>query len=79
MTEDQLRKVLVNARKTKSFSQEKVADLTKTGITRQYYGMIENCERRPSVELAKSIGSVLGIDWTLFFEVEGNKKFPKAN
>lgn len=37
------------------------------GITQQMYWMIENGERRPSVETAKKIAAVLGFDWTLFY------------
>ena len=40
------------------------------GITQQMYWMIENGERRPSVETAKKIAAVLGFDWTRFFEDE---------
>ncbi|UZH08040.1 helix-turn-helix transcriptional regulator [Heyndrickxia coagulans] len=43
-------------------------------MTRQYYGMIENGERRPSVEVAKAIAKVLKIKWTIFFEINSNQK-----
>jgi len=36
------------------------------GIKRQYYDMIENGNRRPSVAVAKKIGAVLSFDWTNF-------------
>lgn len=39
----------------------------KVGISQQMYWMIENGERRPSVETAKKIGAVLGFDWTRFY------------
>lgn len=39
----------------------------KVGITQQMYWMIENGERRPSVETAKKIAAVLGFNWTMFF------------
>jgi transcriptional regulator with XRE-family HTH domain len=42
----------------------------KVGITQQMYWMIENGERRPSVETAKKIAAVLGFDWVLFFPDE---------
>lgn len=38
--------------------------------------MIEKGERNPSPKVAKKIAVVLDIDWTLFFEEEGNKLFP---
>lgn len=52
------------------------ADMTQievasaVGITQQMYWMIENGERRPSVETAKKIAAVLGFDWTMFFPDE---------
>lgn len=42
----------------------------RAGITQQMYWMIENGERRPSVETAKKIAAVLGFNWTLFFPDE---------
>jgi putative transcriptional regulator len=65
-----LRDFLITARKNKSLTHESIAD--KVGITRQYYGMIENDERTPSVPIAKKIGDVLEIEWTLFFELDSN-------
>lgn len=58
-------------------------DLTKTevaqatGIKRQYYSMIENGVRNPSVEVAKKIAEFLNFDWTFFFEDESNKTLLK--
>lgn len=49
----------------------------KSGIKRQYYGMIENGKSNPSVEVAKKIAEQLGFDWTLFFENKGNETLPK--
>ena len=43
------------------------------GITESYYSMIENGDRRPSVETAKKIAAVLGFDWTMFYEDESQK------
>lgn len=48
----------------------------QTGITQQYYSAIENRKRRPSVDLAKRLGTVLGVDWTLFFEDSGQEARP---
>lgn len=39
-------------------------------ISESFYSMIENGERRPSVETAKKIAAVLGFDWVLFFPDE---------
>jgi len=59
-----IRKWLHEARR--DATQEEIARLV--GITRQYYGMIENGHRRPRVAVAKKIGAVLGFDWTIFFD-----------
>ena len=58
-----------------NLTQEEVAH--RTGITRQFYSMIENGERTPSVKVAKKIASTLGVDWTLFFAEQGNEMLPK--
>ncbi|WP_080846122.1 helix-turn-helix transcriptional regulator [Cytobacillus gottheilii] len=52
----------------KKCTQQQVAD--SVDITRQYYGMIENGERTPSVSIAKKIAVELGFQWTVFFEEE---------
>lgn len=65
-----MRTYLNNARKRKKYTHEYVAD--QSGITRQYYGMIENGERNPSVSIAKRIGKVLDLEWTIFFESDRN-------
>jgi putative transcriptional regulator len=67
---DKVRTYLIAARKGKNLTHETIAD--KVGITRQYYGMIENDERTPSVPIAKEIGKILEIEWTLFFEQQCN-------
>lgn len=77
MDKQKLKKTLVSARNKKDLTHEQVALLVEKGITRQYYGMIENGERRPSVEVAKSIAEVLEIDWTIFFELKCNQKLHK--
>jgi putative transcriptional regulator len=72
-----LREWLSNARKNLELTQQDVAD--KTQIKRQYYGMIENGDRTPSVSTAKKIANVLEIDWILFFEDKSNKMFHKSD
>lgn len=74
MTKEQLRKILVQARESKNLTQEQVVELSGLSITRQYYGMIENGDRRPSVDVAKKIAPVIGVSWTIFFEVDSNQK-----
>lgn len=63
------RQWLANARG--NLTHEEVAK--QVGIKRQYYSMIENGSRDPSVKVAKKIAAVLNIDWTLFFREKGNE------
>ncbi len=49
-----------------NLTQQEVA--RKAGLSQPAYSNIENGERMPSVETAKRIGAVLGIDWTRFFD-----------
>lgn len=63
--------VAKQSRKKLRFTQDKVAQ--KAGISRQYYASIENCKRLPSVKLAKELGILLQLDWTIFFNEEVNK------
>lgn len=62
---------LERIRKDKNMTHEQVA--ARAGITRHYYTMIANGNRRPSVEVAKRIANVLGFDWTRFFEADGDE------
>ncbi|MFF2449323.1 helix-turn-helix transcriptional regulator [Neobacillus sp. NPDC058068] len=72
-----MRNWLAKARKQKMLTHQKVADLA--GVKRQYYGMIENGERTPSVGTAKKIAGILEVEWTLFFDEKGNKTLRKTN
>jgi transcriptional regulator with XRE-family HTH domain len=76
MKKQDLTLILTGRRKEKDLSQEAVVDLSQTGITRQFYSMIENGDRRPSVDVAKALGKVLDINWTIFFEAECNVRLP---
>lgn len=40
----------------------------QTGLSEGYISLIENMERRPSVDAAKRIAEVLGFNWTSFFD-----------
>jgi putative transcriptional regulator len=66
-----LRDWLVELRERAELTHEIVAK--KAEIKRQYYSMIENGNRNPSVEVAKRIADTLNFDWTLFFEQKGNE------
>lgn len=62
---------LVLKREEKCLTHEEVA--SRADIQRQYYGMIENGTRNPSVEVAKRISNVLEFEWTIFFENKSNE------
>ena len=53
-------------RASKGYTQEKMSE--KLGITKEYYNMIENDKRTPSVSVAKEIGKLLGIKCTTFYD-----------
>ena len=57
---------LKELRKTsKGFSQQ---ELVMNDVIRQTISNIECGLSKPSIELAKKLGEVLEVDWTLFFE-----------
>ncbi|MDT2485183.1 helix-turn-helix transcriptional regulator [Enterococcus avium] len=57
---------LTNLRNKKELTQDEVAKLAE--MPRTTYSSIEQGRRRPSVENAMRIASVLEFDWTYFFE-----------
>lgn len=57
---------LYEIRKDRKLNHQQVAK--GAGIERAYYTMIESGNRNPSVEVAKAIASVMGFDWTQFYE-----------
>lgn len=61
-----MRDWLTQKRLDKEYTQDDVAKLAK--IPRTTYSSIEQGRRRPSVENAMRIASVLEFEWTLFFE-----------
>jgi putative transcriptional regulator len=70
-----LQQTLKAAREEKKLSHQEIANqCTDKGkkISRQFYGMIENGKKRPSVDVAKTIAEILGIEWTIFFEFKSN-------
>ena len=61
-----MRESLKEKRTMKGYTQSDMAKFLD--CTEQYYNLIENDRRRPSVERAKKIGKILGIDWTTFYD-----------
>ena len=57
---------LKEKRKAKNLTQSDMAKLV--GCSEQYYNMIENEKRTPSVKTAKEIGRILNIEWVNFFK-----------
>lgn len=64
---------LADIRNNLNMTHQDVAD--KINVSRQYYGMIENGERDPSVSTAKKIANTLEFDWTIFFDSQSYKTF----
>ena len=57
---------LEQLRRSKQMTEQDVAKAI--GISQQHYNFIENGKRRPSVSVAKSLGALLGFDWTQFYD-----------
>lgn len=57
---------LKEKRKAKNLTQSDMAKLV--GCSEQYYNMIENEKRTPSVKTAKEISRILNIEWVNFFK-----------
>lgn len=58
--------IVIQARKNKGYTQKQVAELSK--VSEEYISLIESGKRKPSVKVAKKLGAVLDIQWTIFFE-----------
>ena len=63
-----MRKWLKDIRAKKELTQQEVANAVNVDVT--MISKIELGERRPSVEVAKKIASVMGFNWTRFYEDE---------
>ncbi len=57
---------LTASRNEKKITMKQLAE--SIGISESFYCQIESGKRRPSVENAKKLASILGFDWTMFFE-----------
>lgn len=57
---------LKEKRKAINLTQSDMAKLV--GCSEQYYNMIENEKRTPSVKTAKEIGRILNVEWVNFFK-----------
>lgn len=68
-----MNKSLKAIRNEKKLSQTQLAEIAH--ISQPGYANIENHKRKPSVETAKRVASVLGISWTTLFE-EGERERP---
>lgn len=61
-----MRNWLIEARKAAGISQKDMAD--RVHIAQPSYCNIEKGKRSPSIQTAKAIADVLGIEWTRFYE-----------
>ena len=66
---------LKNIREQKNMTQNEIA--TKSGISRQYYGLIETGKRKVPVWTAKKIAAALDFEWQKFYEDENEKETTK--
>ena len=61
-----MKKLLQSKRHEFNLTQAELADVL--AVSEHYVYLIEAGLRKPSVSLAKRIGEVLHLDWTLFYE-----------
>lgn len=54
----------------KSIEMTQIELSKKIGVTQSMICNIESGRRRPSPELAQKIGTILGLDWTMFFTTD---------
>ena len=62
---------LIAIREEKKFSQKYVSE--QVGISQPSFCNIENGKKNPAVPTAKAIASVLGFDWTRFYDEPDGK------
>lgn len=72
-----MRHWLVQFRKAKNLTQKEVAK--RAGISRSYYGDIEQGSKGASGRAAKKISVVLGFSMDLFFAEDGRKTSQKES
>lgn len=60
--------IMVQKRKERKMTQAELGQLA--GCSQRAIAGYELGERRPSVQMAKKLGEVLGFPWTMFFEGE---------
>jgi len=63
-----MRKWLLAIREERKLSQKSVSEMI--GISQPSYCNIENGKRNPYVKTAQAIATVLGFEWTRFYEEE---------
>ena len=57
---------LKDRREKQGYTQQRLA--LAVGVTQTAISLIENGERKPSVKVARRLGSLLGFDWTELFD-----------
>lgn len=68
--------ILKDVREKKGMTQQNVAD--QAGLSRAAYTNIEIGKRKPSIETAMKIGSVLGFEWSKLYEkASGGEEAPQ--
>ena len=68
---------ITDRRKKLGLTQQDVAD--KSDIDRAYLSLIETGKRSPSVVVAKRLALTLQVDWTIFFDQQGNELKQSCN
>lgn len=61
-----MKDIMKESRKTRGYTQADMADILK--CSENFYNLVENGHKKPSVEKAKVIGDTLGFDWKWIYE-----------
>lgn len=61
-----MKDIMKESRKARGYTQADMADILK--CSENFYNLVENGHKKPSVEKAKVIGGTLGFDWKWIYE-----------
>lgn len=72
-----MRQWLITLRKSRNMTQKEVA--TVVGVDRTYINKIESGASKPSTDVAQKLGTLLGFEWTIFFDARGEFYAPNVS
>ena len=61
-----MKNIMRDSRKVRGYTQADMANILK--CSENFYNLVENGHKKPSVKKAKVIGDILGFDWKWIYE-----------